>query len=210
VIIVALFVVGGSRRRTESGATTQPTQATAAPTQARQSTEPGATPAPTQIVVPTPAIPLPRGCPQNTVPQVDNPARYGFCTPTGWGAYNDNNSQPLTLIMKPRAGGSPVLQPTDFDRIQILVALNAPAQTQPPDCQGPPNDSIDGLATHHCAATINPDTNPYKASRAEFWQVDLFGGRQFNITALLTDDVDPSDVALMNDVVHAVKPPSSG
>jgi hypothetical protein len=210
IVILAALLFVGSRRNVESGARApaQPTQA-AAPAQTAPADT--AKPSATGIVVPTPAIPLPRGCPANTAPQVDNPGLYGFCTPVGWGAYNDNNSTALTLVMKPRPGGSPVLLPSDVDRIQLLIALNGPSQPQtPPGCGGPPNDSIDGVATHHCTADINPNNNPYRASRAEFWMIDLFGGKQFNITALIADDVDPDDIALMNQVVHSVKPPATG
>jgi hypothetical protein len=207
--VIALVVVfQGSRGRETGGgsagtATPRPTQAAAVPSDA--------SPTPTPLVVPTPAIPLPRSCPPNTAAQVDNPGLYGFCTPLGWGAYNNNNSLPITLLMKPRPGGNQVLQPTDFDRIQLLVALNAPQpQNVPGDCNTAANDSIDGLATHHCATAIDPSANPYKAVRAEFWAIDLFQDKKFYITALIGDDVSPQDVDLMNQVVHAVKPPTNG
>ena len=70
-----------------------------------------ATPTPEQpsqgLILPTRVIPLPKGCPPQTAPQIDNVNRYGFCTPVGWGAYNNNNSQALTLLMRPRPGGNP-------------------------------------------------------------------------------------------------------
>jgi hypothetical protein len=103
-----------------------------------------------------------------------------------------------------------VLQPTDFDRIQLLLALDtAPPTDEPADCKGSPNDSIDGLAAHHCTVPLNPDNNPYHAVMAHYWTVDLAQDKKFYMTALVGPDVTPDDMALMNTIVHAIKPPRS-
>jgi hypothetical protein len=163
------------------------------------------------FTVPTPAIPVPKSCPPDTVPGVDNSDRYGFCIPTGWGAWNNNNSIPTTQIIKARQGDSPILQPTDFDRIQVVVSLDTgpPGDAVPADCKGAPNDAIDGLAAHHCTAALNPDNNPYHATKAGFWMIDLFGNRRFYMTALFGGDTTPDDDAVVDMVVHNVKPPGS-
>jgi hypothetical protein len=185
-----------------------PDKPKATPTRVAQAREPQST----GVVAPTPAIALPKSCPENTIPQVNNPAKYGFCTPSGWGAWNDNNQNPLTQIIKARVGDSPVLQVTDFDRIQIVVTLNtsSPGDSAPAECRGAPNDSIDGLAAHHCTAALNPDTNPYHAVRAEFWIIDSFQNRRFYMTALIPADATPDDDATVNMIAHNVKPPSAG
>jgi hypothetical protein len=159
----------------------------------------------------TAAIPLPKSCPDNTIPGVNNIAKYGFCTPAGWGAWNNNNQVPLTQIIQARYSDNPVLQVTDFDRVRIVVFLNtgAPGDSVPAECRGAPNDSIDGLATHHCEAALNPDQNPYHAVRADYWIVDLYGNQQFNMTAFLPPDATPDDDAAVNLIVHNVKPPSA-
>jgi hypothetical protein len=171
----------------------------------------GASPPPPTIAVPTPAIALPKDCPPDSAAQVDNIDKYGFCTPLGWGAYNNNNTQKLTLIMKPKPNsGPPVLEPTDFDRIQIIIALDTdPPQTEPAACKGAPNDAIDGLATHHCTQPLDPSSNPYQAVRAEYWTVDLANDRHFYMTALVGDGVTDEDNQMINTIVHALKPPAS-
>jgi hypothetical protein len=204
--ILILAVGAILARRTDHS----PGQGTAGPTAttAAAQASPGAD---APLVVPTPVIPLPRSCPTNSIPQVDNPARYGYCTPAGWGAYNNNNSNDSTQVIKPRPGGSPVLQPTEFDRIQIVVNLNtqSPGDSVPADCKGPPNDTIDGLATHHCTAPLNPNSNPYHATRAEFWQIELFEGKRFYMTAFVPPDATPEDDATIDLIAHNVKPPGS-
>jgi len=188
------------------GPSQSPAKASTTPVSAQASPGAGA-----PLVAPTPAIPLPKSCPENTLPQVDNPARYGFCTPAGWGAWNNNNQIETTQLIKARQGDTPIILPTDFDRIQILVNLNTanPGDSAPPECRGAPNDSIDGLATHHCSAPLDPENNPYHANRAEFWMVDLFQDRRFYMTALIPADATPDDDATINLIVHSVKPPGS-
>lgn len=205
VVLVGAFVAVLLLRGRDNGkGAASQTQATATPQAAAALT-------PTPLVIPAPAIPVPHDCPSNTAPGVDNPDRYSFCTPIGWGSYNENNSMKETLLMKPRPGGSPVIEPTEFDRIQILVALDSGAPIdEPADCQGPPNDSIGGWAAHHCSATLNPDTNPYHASTADFWTIDLAQDRKFYMTAQLGGDVSADDIALVNSVAHAVHPPGAG
>jgi len=160
------------------------------------------------VVQPTPAIPLPKTCPPQTAAQVDNAARYGFCTPVGWGAYNENNTLAATLIMLPRPGSSPILMPTDFDRIKILIALNltSPANV-PAGCSESPNDSINGLATHHCTATLDPATNPYHGVRGEYWVVELANDQKFVITAIIDADATDDEQAMVPTIVHSVTPP---
>jgi hypothetical protein len=161
------------------------------------------------LIVPTPVIPLPKGCPPQTAAQIDNIDRYGFCTPVGWGAYNNNNSQALTLLMRPRPGGNPILLPTDFDRMVVIMALDTPTpQNEPGECKGPPNDSIAGLAAHHCTAALNPDTNLYHGVEAQFWTIDLFGDRKFHITATIGPDVTDEDRANIAQIVHSIQPPT--
>lgn len=166
----------------------------------------GATPAATPIVVPKPAIALPQ-CPPQVVPEVDNPARYGFCVPTGWGALNENNSVPVTSIVRPHPGDTnPVLLPTDFSRTQIVITLNtgAPANA-PADCAGAPNDMIAGFPAHHCTAPLDPTKNPYSANEAQFWRIELPQGKSFYITAL-SDNATPDDLTTISGIVHLVKP----
>jgi hypothetical protein len=160
------------------------------------------------LVQPTPIIPLPKTCPPQTAAQVDNAARYGFCTPVDWGAYNENNSLAVTLIMLPRPGSNPILMPTDFDRIKILIALDLPAPADlPGECKGPANDSIAGLATHHCTATLDPAANPYHGVRAEYWITDVFGDQKFPITAIIDADATDEEQAMVGTIVHSVTPP---
>jgi len=160
------------------------------------------------VVQPTPAIPLPKTCPPQTASQVDNAARYGFCTPVGWGAYNENNTLAATLIMLPRAGSNPILMPTDFDQIKILVALDfTPLANVPAGCSESPNDSINGLATHHCTATLDPATNPYHGVRGEYWVVELANDQKFVITAIIDADATDDEQAMVPTIVHSVTPP---
>lgn len=204
--IVAIVVIAGAVQGRGSPRTT-PTPAVTVV--AALTPPPGATAGRTPVIVPTPAIPLPT-CPAQMVPQVDNLGRYGFCTPVGWGAYNENNSLPLTQILKPRPGGNPILLPTEFDRIQIAINLNVGAPSSPPaDCQAAPNDTISGLPAHHCAATLDPNQNPYRGVRVEFWRIDLSANRAFYITAIVGADASPEDQALISTIVHLVRPPQS-
>lgn len=169
-----------------------------------------ATATPPGLVVPTPAIPLPTGCPPLTAAQVDNADLYGFCTPVGWGADNQNNTQKVTLIMKPRVGGGPILLPTDFDRIVVLVVLDAQLpdpSSLPGACQGPSNDSVDGWATHHCTAPLDPARNPYHGVRAEYWVIDLANDRKFYVSATIGQDATDDEQAVVPVIVHSLKPP---
>jgi hypothetical protein len=204
---VAFFAARGGKSG-KGGAT----PAAQAPASGPAGAAAGASSTPQGIVVPPPAIALPKDCPNDAAPQVDNMDRYGFCTPVGWGAYNNNNSLKITLIMKPMPNsGPPVLEPTDFDRIQILVALDTdPPQQEPAACKGPPNDSIDGLATHHCTATVDPNANPYHAVLAHYWTVDLANNQHFYMTALVGAGVTDEDNKTIDTIVHSVKPPSAG
>jgi hypothetical protein len=193
VIVVAAVVLP----RMVTGAAGGASKATATPTAQASG-----------VAAATPAVALPKSCPDNTIPGVNNIAKYGFCTPAGWGAWNNNNQVPLTQIIKARYSDSPVVQVTDFDRIQVVVFLNtgSPGDSAPADCRGAPNDAIDGLATHHCGAALDPDKNPYHAVRAEYWMVDLFGNQQFYMTAFLPSDATPDDEATVDLIVHNVKP----
>lgn len=160
----------------------------------------------TALVVPTPAIPLP-SCPAGMAAQVDNAARYGFCVPVGWGDWNDNNSQPVTQILKPKPGGNPIILPTEFSRIVIVIALNAtPPSNLPAACQGAPNDTVNGLHAHQCNATLNPAQNPYHGVQARYWLIDLPNKRTFYITAVIAAGAAPQDQALVNTIVHQVRP----
>jgi hypothetical protein len=195
--LAALFGRGGSATSTPSAT------AVASATAGASST---AAPSKTPLVVPTAAIALPQ-CPPSVVPEVDNPARYGFCVPTGWGAYNENNSLPLTELLRPHPGdANPVILPTDFSRIQIVIALNTSPPTNPPaECAGPANDTIAGLPAHHCTASLDPAQNPYHANEAQFWRIELPQNRSFYITAQ-SDNATADDLKTITAIVHLVKP----
>lgn len=210
VIVVVVFgtVVGhGGSAKTTPTATPVPTlPATASPTAGAAESAAQPTASQTAIVVPTPAIALPQ-CPPAVVPAVDNPGRYGFCIPPGWGAYNDNNADTVTQLLRPHAGDTnPVLLPTDFARIQIVIALNTAAPTNlPADCTGAANDSIDGFPTHHCTAPLDASKNPYHANEAQFWHVELPSGKSFYITSQ-SANATQDDLSTINIIIHLVKP----
>jgi hypothetical protein len=197
VLVVAVLVVSVVTRQHDTTGQAQAPSALA-PTQ---------TPA-GGIVQPTPVIPLPKTCPPQTAAQVDNAARYGFCTPVGWGAYNENNTLAPTLIMLPRPGSNPILMPTDFDRIKLIIFLDFPLTGDlPGQCRESANDSINGMATHHCTAPLDPSTNPYHGVRQEYWIGDLVNGQHFDITAIIDADASDDEQAMVNTIVHSVTPP---
>jgi hypothetical protein len=198
LLIVLVSLRGRQDDPARAGAPSATPTATAAPAQASQG-----------VVVPTPVIPLPKGCPPQTAPQIDNVDRYGFCTPVGWGAFNENNSLALTLLMRPRPGGNPILLPTDFDRMVVVMALDTSApQDEPGECKGPPNDAIAGLAAHHCTAPLNPDTNVYHGVEAQFWTIDLFGDKKFYATATIGADATAEDRTNIAQIAHSIQPPA--
>ncbi len=211
VVVIGAAVAFFASRGSQSGrAAATPTAQGQSAAQADAGTS--GSPAAQALVIPTPAIPPPKDCPPNAAPQVDNVDKYGFCTPIGWGAYNNNNSLKLTLIMKPLPNsGPPALLPTDFDRIQILIALDTePPETVPDACKGAPNDSIDGLATRHCTVTLDPTKNPYQAVQAQYWTIDLANDRKFYIQALARDGVSDEDHQAIDTIVHTLNPPAGG
>ncbi len=215
-LVLGVLVIGGGVAFLAGRGPSKREAAATPPVQARTSNQvaadAGAPPTAPALVVPTPAIPPPKDCPPDSAPQVDNIDKYGFCTPIGWGSYNNNNSQKLTIIMKPLPNsGPPVLLPTDFDRIQILINLDTdPPADEPSACKGAPNDSIDNLATHHCTQPLNADSNPYHAVLAHYWTIDLANNRHFYMTALERDGVSDADRQTIDTIVHALKPPSAG
>jgi len=205
VIAIAVFSTiisnsGGAKAPPKSAASVSPT--TAASTVAASGSTASATP----LVVPTAAIALP-ACPAQSVPQVDNPARYGFCVPPGWAAFNSNNADPVTQIFKPYPGDpNPVILQTDFTRIQIVIALNTAAPTNPPaDCLGAPNDTIAGFPVHHCTAALDATQNPYHANEAQYWRIELPQGKSFYITSLSANAAQ-ADLTSLSGIVHLVKP----